>query len=433
MFEKFQEAVRNAYLDLKKSNKLDFRRDRPSTGDLKNWCIQCLERGLTKEDETVFKNYFNATQSNKSLKDIIRDFEADKLRSLRNFIVNNGTRRPDWEVVKLLAILVDFKLRPYNRDDWDDKSIIKRPPLQPDSTDDGKQEEKQEENELDKTTTTFGGEGTTEEDSTKLDEETKVCEETVIYPEGEIKREEELVNPDNRIMHNRDIEGKTADIVDNTSIIVGNQTIGKDSPIINNQGKYSNVNNGKAEDTPLSGDNLFGIKGLYGTSIIADNNELTSTSDGSAGDISAEKFHNPTKNSFFLPNRRTTYLSAGAVIIATVIGIYYWVNKECMCWNGIRYIEVECRDNKQPNQIIGLNEDKLNNFEKIMKPDTLTKADVGKVWYSKIDNEVEFFTHSGKHPIHINKSLKAATEHIINTWAGRKSVNLDNKSIEALP
>ncbi|MEN5231923.1 hypothetical protein [Sphingobacterium faecium] len=431
MFEKFQEAVRNAYLDLKKSNKLDFRRDRPSTGDLKNWCIQCLERGLTKEDETVFKNYFNATQSNKSLKDIIRDFEADKLRSLRNFIVNNGTRRPDWEVVKLLAILVDFKLRPYNRDDWDDKSIIKRPPLQPDSTDDGKQEEKQEENELDKTTTTFGGEGTTEEDSTKLDEETKVCEETVIYPEGQIKNEKELINPDNLVKDQKNVEAKTVLVADAIFTVIDSQTIDKDSPIIKDQGVYSNGDNGKVEETALSGDYSFRIKSFYGTS--AEDNKLASTTDGSEGvDTTEVATPSPIKGKTFFRNK-TYYPYGGLIMVIIAIVIYSFINKECMCWNGIKYIEVDCRDNTQPYQIIGLNEDKLHNFQKIMKPDTLTKADVGKVWYSKIDNEVEFFTHSGYHPVHIKKSLKAATEHIINTWAGRKSVNLDNKSIDALP
>ncbi|MNN94928.1 hypothetical protein D3C81_2136440 [compost metagenome] len=83
--------------------------------------------------------------------------------------------------------------------------------------------------------------------------------------------------------------------------------------------------------------------------------------------------------------------------------------------------------------VIALDQNKLENFQKINSKDTLGMEDVGKVWYSKIGNEVEFFTSSGKHPVHINRSLKAATEHIITTWAGGKSLNLDNKSIEALP
>lgn len=31
--------------------------------------------------------------------------------------------------------------------------------------------------------------------------------------------------------------------------------------------------------------------------------------------------------------------------------------------------------------------------------DTLSMEDIGKIWYSKIGNEVEFFTSSGNHPV----------------------------------
>ncbi|WP_447767504.1 hypothetical protein [Sphingobacterium faecium] len=52
---------------------------------------------------------------------------------------------------------------------------------------------------------------------------------------------------------------------------------------------------------------------------------------------------------------------------------------------------------------------------------------------NKLFSETGDSNLKGKHPVHINRSLKAATEHIITTWAGRKSLNLDNKSIDALP
>ncbi|MCS3557270.1 MULTISPECIES: hypothetical protein [unclassified Sphingobacterium] len=407
-FDKFKKAVREAYLEKKSLEVLPDELNTPSPANLREYSLIRLHERLSQDDINVFKNYFSRPNKDESIETAINNADLSKLRSLQNFIIGE-TLKPSERIVKMVAILIDFPKRPYKSADWIETNIS------------GYSDELK----------LYERDDVTQQIEAGILEEEKDCEETVIYPDSEIKREEELVNPDNLVIHNRDMEGKAVDIVDTVSNLVSNKPVDKDSPIIKDQGKYSIVDNGKAEDTPLSGDNLFGIKGLYGES--TGNNKLSTSSDGSAGDSSVEKFHNPTKNSFFLPNRRTTYLSAGAVIIATVIGIYYWVNKECMCWNGIRYIEVECRDNKQPNQIIGLNEDKLNNFEKIMKPDTLTKADVGKVWYSKIDNEVEFFTHSGKHPIHINKSLKAATEHIINTWAGRKSVNLDNKSIEALP
>ncbi|WP_437917939.1 hypothetical protein [Sphingobacterium sp. LRF_L2] len=118
MFNLFQQAVRTAYLDLKKNNRLDFVREWPSTKDLKNWCLQCCENNLDQHDERVFRNFFNATQSNQPLSEIIKKFDTDKLRPLRNFIVGNTLARPNWNVVKLLAVLIDFQPRPYRMETW---------------------------------------------------------------------------------------------------------------------------------------------------------------------------------------------------------------------------------------------------------------------------------------------------------------------------
>src|SRR5690606_39627916 len=75
------------------------------------------------------------------------------------------------------------------------------------------------------------------------------------------------------------------------------------------------------------------------------------------------------------------------------------IPEECMCWNGEKYIPVDCQDKTQPYQVIGLDQDKLEHFRKITKPDTLGIKDIGNIWYSKMDNEVEFFTVQGDHPV----------------------------------
>ncbi|MBB2951599.1 hypothetical protein [Sphingobacterium sp. JUb56] len=354
MFEKFQEAVRNAYLDLKNNNQLDSPRESPSTGDLKNWCQQCLERGLTKEDEAIFKTFFNDSKStDRSLKEIVKNFDADKLRPLRYFIINDKAKRPDRNYVNLLAVLVDFSPRPYNFNDWNDNSSTKKPPIQTDTEDDEKKKEEVKGNDIKKATGPSTEEDTSKEESTKI--------------------EKGINDPDPTGQH------------ENTAASDGDKS-----------------------------------------------EKVVITKAGPSVDTTEVSTPSPIKGKTFFRNK-TYYPYGGLAIVIIAIVIFSFINKECMCWNGIKYIKVDCRDNTQPNQIIGLNEDKLNNFEKIMKPDTLTKADVGKVWYSKIENEVEFFTLAGHHPVHNKKSLKAATEHIINTWAGRKSVNLDNKSIESLP
>lgn len=406
-FDKFKKAVREAYLEKQCQEQLPDKLNNPSPANLREYSSVRLVQGLSHDDLSIFKDYFNPLDKHANLETAIKKADLAQLKSIQNFILNI-TVNPSEKIVKMVAILIDFPKRPYKSADWIEANIsgdLDKSNLY--EGDDIAQPIKQE-----------GELGILKDMVLHINEGgEKDCEETVIYPEGEITREEESVNP---LIHERNVDGKTINVTDATCTLVGNQAIDKDSPIIKDQEKYSNGDNGKTEDIPLSGDNSFRIKNFHGPS--NEGNKLSHT-DGSTGAEITADFHNSMKNNFFMPNRRTSYFSAVAVIIAIIIGVCYWANKECMCWNGIRYIKVNCRDKTQPNQIIGLNEDKLNNFEKIMQPDTLSKADVGKVWYSKIDNEVEFFTHPGYHPIQTQKSLKAATEHIIKTYSGNK--NLD--------
>lgn len=401
-FDKFKKAVREAYLEKKSLEVLPDELNTPSPANLREYSLIRLHDQLSQDDINVFKNYFSRPNKDENIETAIKYANLGKLRSLQNFMIGE-TLAPSEKIVKMVAILIDFPKRPYKSADWIETNIS------------GDSDES----------------NLYEEDETGILEESKDCEETVTFHEGQIKHEEELINPDNQVKDQKNVEAKTVHVADATSTVIDTQTIGKDSPIIKDQAVYSNGDNGKIEETPVSGDNLFRIKGLYATS--AEDKKLTYTTEGSTEvNTTAVSALSPIKGKTFFRNK-TYYPYGGLVIVIIAIVIFSFINKECMCWNEFKYIKVDCRDKTQPNQIVGLNEDKLHNFEKIRKPDTLSKADVGKVWYSKIDNEVEFFTSSGKHPVHINRSLKAATEHIITTWAGRKSLNLDNKSINALP
>lgn len=90
--------------------------------------------------------------------------------------------------------------------------------------------------------------------------------------------------------------------------------------------------------------------------------------------------------------------------------------KECMYWNGEIYVEVFCGEKIEGAEVLGLNEEaKL--LRKITRPDTLTEENsLGKVWYDKSNNHVEFFTHYGKHPEN-GKTLKEVTSHILEKYA----------------
>lgn len=308
MFEKFQSAVRNAYLDLKNSGELDFDREWPSPGELKSLCLSCYLRGLSKEDETVFIRFFNREQSTKELPVLIEQFDLDKLRPLRNFISGDTQKRPDENIVKLLAVLINFKPRPYRATDWDDQVY------------------------------SVGSKKELENQSTTASVPTDLPVDILDSLEVEKEIQVEKVGDD---VHQEEKSEKKYDIITQTSIK-----------------KKSN-------------------------------------------------------------NKTIVYALGIFVIIVVCCVVFFNIDTpDCMCWNGERYVEVDCQDRAQPYQVVGLNKNKLVHFRKITRQDTLNFEDVGKVWYSKIDNRLEFFTYPGHHPVHYEKSLKAATKHIIENYAG---------------
>lgn len=307
-------AVRNAYLDLKIEGRLHFDREWPSPGELKSWYLKCLMQGLNTDDELVFIRFFNREQSTRDLATIIEGFDLDKLRPLRNFISGDTQRRPDENIVKVLAVLIDFKPRPYKAYHWDEHEYT-----------------------------------------------------------GNLNN-----NGENPPIANFDPEGLPSENLSNTA---------------------------EAGEVPH-------------TQKAIDQAQVTTT-----------EYKQDILKPIEKKSKNNTLLYAGiGLALATVFFIVYniIIPADCMCWNGARYVEVDCQDKGQPYQIIGLDKNKLAYFQKITRPDTLNYEDIGKVWYSKINNEVEFFTYPGHHPIQHGRSLKAVTKHIMERYAGENIAPYSN-------
>lgn len=94
----------------------------------------------------------------------------------------------------------------------------------------------------------------------------------------------------------------------------------------------------------------------------------------------------------------------------------------CMVWTEDRYERIVCAPHTGGLTAIALDSIKVAHFRKIMQTDTITYNAIGNVWYSKIDNEVEFFTASGSHPIYTFKKLKPITMHIVDTYVYHKTL-----------
>lgn len=97
--------------------------------------------------------------------------------------------------------------------------------------------------------------------------------------------------------------------------------------------------------------------------------------------------------------------------------------KKCMYWNDSTYTATVCEDKNPHRIIIPIDSTELDYFKKITRPDTLTSENaLGKIWYSKRWNKVDFFTttnRKGTNPKN-GATLRPVTEMIIEKYAHSK-------------
>lgn len=89
--------------------------------------------------------------------------------------------------------------------------------------------------------------------------------------------------------------------------------------------------------------------------------------------------------------------------------------QDCMYWNDEKYIPIYCDEIMLNHHVQQFNAE-LMKMQKITRADTLS-ADhsLGKVWYDKSNNKVEFFTAYGVNP-KTGKTLKEATKYILEKY-----------------
>lgn len=92
--------------------------------------------------------------------------------------------------------------------------------------------------------------------------------------------------------------------------------------------------------------------------------------------------------------------------------------EECMYWAENEYRLAYCDDKNPQHNVIPLDTIQLKYLKRIERKDTLTVENAyGKVWYSKYNGVVDFFTNDGVDPNN-GRELRKATEYIIDKYAG---------------
>lgn len=97
-------------------------------------------------------------------------------------------------------------------------------------------------------------------------------------------------------------------------------------------------------------------------------------------------------------------------------------DKPYMYWDKDRYMATDSSSLHSRVEVVPMRDFAFINMKKITRADTLNAENsIGKVWYDKSNNHVEFFTSFGQHPEN-GKALKDVTEYILETYAGENAI-----------
>ncbi|MGE8424775.1 MAG: hypothetical protein ACN6PI_18200 [Sphingobacterium siyangense] len=127
------------------------------------------------------------------------------------------------------------------------------------------------------------------------------------------------------------------------------------------------------------------------------------------------------KNNFFEKiklQRNKIIAGSGIATILASGGLFlnsFNQNSSCMIWKENHYEKIECEETSPQMNAVPYNETVFQ-LKKITKPDTLNFENaLDKVWYTKKNGEVEFYTNYGLHPEN-GKTLKPVTKYILTKY-----------------
>ncbi|MBB2147591.1 hypothetical protein [Pedobacter gandavensis] len=93
--------------------------------------------------------------------------------------------------------------------------------------------------------------------------------------------------------------------------------------------------------------------------------------------------------------------------------IYEMKKPKCMYWDGDQYRYISCEERKDYGTIIlPVDSFKYAHLKRIKKRSEIRRSDIGKVHYSKINNEVEFYTVNSENPTDTTRKLLPMSAYI---------------------
>lgn len=110
-----------------------------------------------------------------------------------------------------------------------------------------------------------------------------------------------------------------------------------------------------------------------------------------------------------------------AILVLILVGLAsYWIwdtgSGQCMYWAGDHYEQIPCAPKPDDSLVVALDAKKKNRFKRITDLSSINKKSIGKVWYVKVNDTIEFYTSDGFHPTAPQLRLKPITKYIIDKY-----------------
>ncbi|KFF22598.1 hypothetical protein [Chryseobacterium sp. JM1] len=403
MFTNYVLRVIETYRLKKEEGELSLHLTEPTPSKLKSECMIVYSERFREKDNKALRLFFQTNDNTTDYSASIRNIDTDKFKPLCNFL-KGRTSDTDAKNIELLSWLIDFEPRPYDhRNRYDATSGFDQI-----ESDDGKH--------TDETDQEDGLEAAHLTETIKLETERKDDHEEVsIHDESEIETsdpEEGFNHPnsknseDSENFNNVQFPDNELDVLhgENKGGIDENDLGEAKQPSSGFKLKKILITSGVAASILLGGYFSLNEKSDVKKSIKQENKIDSSAIQGEIKITSKDTFLGRT------PREKENAKDRGKPI--TKIGDV--PEAKCMYWNEDHYQKVFCNDENITGKPIPLDKGLLENFRKITFPDTITLKSEGKIWYSKSDGKLEYFTRPGIHPTN-NKPLKEISDYIIKT------------------
>jgi hypothetical protein len=98
----------------------------------------------------------------------------------------------------------------------------------------------------------------------------------------------------------------------------------------------------------------------------------------------------------------------------------------CMYWADDQFEIADCNEKKRGRMLFPLDQERMKNFKRITREDTITERSINVVYYISVNNIKEYYTMGGHHPVITTRNLRPLSRYIYIKYLAKKKTLADD-------